>query len=97
MHDTLTIEIPRPDAVDELDEIRQKASERAYTEAVLDLIRRGIISTGYGTQLLGIGIDAMLDELQRHSIAVADYSEDELRRELEEALSDFDATNSSRD
>jgi predicted HTH domain antitoxin len=96
MHGTLTIEIPRPDAVDELDNIRREASERAYAEGVFDLIRRGIISMGYGTQLLGIGIDTMLDELQRHGIPVADYSEDELRRELEEAVSDFDAENPSR-
>jgi predicted HTH domain antitoxin len=93
MPGTLTIEIPRPEAVDELDKIRREASERAYAEGVFDLTRRGVISTGYGAQLLGIGVDARLDELQRHDIPVADYSEDELHSELEAALSDFDAQN----
>ena len=97
MHRTLTIEIPCPEAVDELDKIRQEASERAYAEGVLDLIRRGVISTGYGRQLLGISMDTLLDELQQHEIPVADYSEDELRSELETALSDFDGQNPSRD
>ncbi len=97
MHRTLTIEISRPEAVEELDKIRREASERAYVEGVFDLIRRGVISTGYGGQLLGISMDVLLDELQRHEIPVADYSGDELRSELEAALSDFDGQNPSRD
>ena len=97
MPDTLTIEIPRPEAVDELDKIRLEASERAYAEGVFDLIQRGVISTGHGAHLLGIGVDALLDELQRHDIPVADYSEDELRSELAAALSDFDEQQPSRD
>lgn len=97
MPDTLTIEIPRPKAVDELDQIRREASERAYVEGVFDLIRRGIISTGYGARLLGIGVDALLDGLRQHGIPVADYSAEELDSELAAALSDFDHHNPSRD
>jgi len=97
MHDSLTIEIPRPATVEELDRICQEASERAYAEGVLDLIRRGIISTGDGAQLLGIGIDVMLDKLQQHDIPVASYPAHELDSELEAALRDFPPKNRPAD
>lgn len=89
MQDTLTIEVPRPNSVDELQTVRREASDRAYVEAVLDLVRRGIVSAGYGAGLLKIDAATLLELLRRHGISVADYPADALRREVEEALHDF--------
>ena len=90
MHNTLTIEITQPDTVQDLETVRQLASERAYTQAVSDLVRRGVISVTYGAELLRIEPAAMREQLREQGIAVADYTPQALREEVDDALSDFD-------
>jgi predicted HTH domain antitoxin len=89
MRETLTIEISRPHTVNDLDTVRQEAVEKAYREAVFDLIRRGEISCGYGADLLGTNRIDMLEELRQQGIPVADYSVEMLHEEVQEAIQDF--------
>lgn len=73
MQDTLTIEIPRPHTVSDLDTVRREAAEKAYRETVFDLIRQGEISSGYGADLLGTNCVDMIEQLRQQGIPVADY------------------------
>jgi predicted HTH domain antitoxin len=89
VHETITIEVPRPQSIDDLEAVRREASERAYTEAVLDLVRQGKVSAAYGARLLGIPLVDFVERLQQHSIPLADYTAQELQREVDEAVQDF--------
>jgi predicted HTH domain antitoxin len=86
---TFTIEVPRPRTVADLETVRQAASERAYTEAVFDLVRRGEISSAYGAKLLGMSRVDFVAHLQQHGIPLADYPVRELRTEVAAAEQDF--------
>jgi predicted HTH domain antitoxin len=79
MRETLIIEIPRPHTVSDLDTVRREAAEKAYQEAVFDLIRQGEISSGYGADLLGTNRVDMMEQLRQQGIPVADYSVGALR------------------
>lgn len=89
MPETLTIEIPRPHTVSDLDTVRQEAAEKAYREAVFDLIRQGEISSGYGADLLGMNRVDLIEQLRQQGIPVADYPVEVLRGEVWEAMQDF--------
>lgn len=89
MQEILTIEIPRPHTVSDLNTVRREAAEKAYREAVFDLIRQGEISCGYGADLLGTNRVDMMEQLQQHGIPVADYPVEALREEVQEAMQDF--------
>ncbi len=95
MPDTLAIEILRPEAVGRTEQSRPRSVRAGYAEGMLDLIRRGVISTGYDGQLSGISVDALLRKLQQHGSPIANYSKDELRSEPEATLNDFDVQNPS--
>ncbi len=89
MQETLIIEIPRPHTVDDLDMVRREAAEKAYREAVFDLIRQGEISCGYGADLLETNRVDMIEQLRQQGIPVADYSVEALHEEVQEAMQDF--------
>lgn len=81
----MTIELPRPRTVDDLEQGRQQASAKAYEEAGLDLVRQGEISSGSGAHLLKLSRVDFLELMRQHGMAIADYSEAELRQEIEDA------------
>ena len=89
VQETITIEVPRPRTVADLETVRQAASERAYAEAVFDLVRRGEISSAYGAKLLGMPRVDFVERLQQHGIPLADYPARELHTEVEAAEQDF--------
>ena len=89
MQETLIIEIPRPHTVGDLDTVRREAAEKAYREAVFDLIRQGEISSGYGADLLGTNRVDMIEQLRQQGIPVADYSVEALHEEVQGAMQDF--------
>src|SRR5512144_1866906 len=89
MPETLTIEIARPHAVSDLDAVRQEAGDKAYREAVFDLIHQGAISSGYGADLLGVNRVDLLAQLQRRGIPTADYLRDALYEEVQQTLQDL--------
>ena len=89
MQETLTIEIPRPHTVSDLDTVRRDAAEKAYREAVFDLIRQGKISSGYGADLLETNRVDMIEQLRQQGIPVADYSVEALHEEVQGAMQDF--------
>jgi predicted HTH domain antitoxin len=97
MAETLIIEITRPRTLEDLESVRREASDRAYQQAVLDLIRQGEISSAYGAQLLGMNSVDMLEHLRQHNIPIADYSSQELRDEVAESLKDFTDPGNGKD
>jgi len=74
--------------------VRREAAEKAYREAVFDLIRQGEISCGYGADLLEMNRVDMIEQLRQQGIPVVDYSVEALRQEVQEAMQDF--TSNSR-
>ena len=53
--------------------------------ALIDLFRRGEVSSGYAAQVLGMSREGFLDLLARHGVPAVDLSEEELRQDLEVA------------
>lgn len=57
--------------------------------AVLDLVRRGLISSGKAAELLGVSRWEMPELLVKHKIPVIDMGPDELRKHLAEGKEIF--------
>jgi predicted HTH domain antitoxin len=80
------LNIPRPQRVEDLERFK----EQAYREGVLDLVRQGKVSSGYGAQLLNISTVDFLELMKEHGIPISpDQSAEELEAEVEDAIRDF--------
>jgi predicted HTH domain antitoxin len=55
--------------------------------ALIELFRRGEVSSGYAAEMLGISKWDFIDLLARHAVPYVDLSEEELRHDLEVAQS----------
>lgn len=57
----------------------------AYLErlALIDLFRRGEVTSGYAAEVLGIGKWEFIELLGQHKVSYFDVTEDELRQEIE--------------
>lgn len=55
--------------------------------ALIDLFRRGEVSSGYAAQVLGMSKADFIELLAKHDVPYLDLSEEELRRDVEVARS----------
>jgi predicted HTH domain antitoxin len=55
--------------------------------ALIELFRQGEVSSGWAAEHLGIGKDDFLDLLYDHGVPYIDMSEEELRQQVEVAMS----------
>jgi predicted HTH domain antitoxin len=84
------LSLPRPHEVEDL----EKLKEQAYQEGVLDLVRQGKISSGYGAQLLKMSKVDFLELMKARGIPIFPYqSAEELKAEIEDAAQVFSPDN----
>jgi predicted HTH domain antitoxin len=77
-HITVTLELP-PDAGSEPIEALARRLRLLWA---LDEVRRGRMTRVRAAQVVGIGIDAFLEEAAAHGVDAIDYDLDDFREEL---------------
>lgn len=83
---SLVIDLPN-DVVERLAPTPHEAAERLKELVLIELFRRGEVSSGWAAERLGIGKWDFIDLLGEHGVPYIDLTEDELRQEVEVALS----------
>lgn len=79
------ISIELPDEIVELfGEAELEASLKQWT--LLELVRTGRLSSGKGAEILGITRWEFMELMSSHDIPMANFSEDELERQIEEKV-----------
>jgi predicted HTH domain antitoxin len=66
---------------------RDEAAEYLARLALIELFRRGEVSSGYAAEVLGMSKSEFITLLVEHKVPYIDLSEEELRRDLEVARS----------
>ena len=64
----------------------QEAAARLKELALIELFRRGEVSSGWAARQLEIGKDEFLDLIARHDVPYFDLSEEELRQQVQAAM-----------
>lgn len=80
-----TIKIDLADEIISIYGSEEKTAELMIRLSVLEGVRRKIISTGKGAELLDISILDFARLMKEHGIPYYDYSSDELEKEFEKA------------
>jgi len=87
--DMTTLEVPVPDELVELLGSEEAAKEHLRRAAVLDVVKRQVISQGRGAELLGMSLWEFRELMAEADVPVVDLTEAELKeghRNLEDAL-----------
>lgn len=77
----VTLDLP-PDAEGEAPD---ELARRLTLLWALDEVRRGRMTRVRAASIVGLGLDAFLDEASRHGLDVIDYDLEDFRRELADA------------
>ena len=83
---TLAVELPES-VVNLLGPTPQDAARHLAELAYVELFRRGELSSGWAAERLGISKDEFRELLYSHDVPYIDMSEEELRRDVEVAMS----------
>jgi len=73
-----TLQVTIPDELLDLLGSRQAATEHLQRAAVLELIKRQVISQGKGAELLGCSLWELREHMAEADVPVVDLTEDEL-------------------
>lgn len=86
--DTIVVSVTLPQQVLEfLDMSPKEAAAYLGTLALIELFRRGEVSSGWAAEKLGISKWDFITLLGEHKVPYIDLTEEELRQEVEAALS----------
>ena len=83
---TLMVELPEG-VVQLLGPTPQDAARHLAELAYVELFRQGELSSGWAAEKLGISKDAFRELLSSHDVPYIDMTEEELRRDVEVAMS----------
>ena len=83
---TLTVELPESVA-QLLGQTPEDATRHLAELAYVELFRQGQVSSGWAAEKLGISKDEFRELLSTHDVPYIDMTEEELRRDVEVAMS----------
>ncbi len=86
MSKTITVQVP--DDVVEYWETPNELAATLSTLSVVELVRKGILSQGKAAELLNLSRWELMDLLARYDVPTANFSIDELNRQILDASQD---------